>query len=317
MSYFKHPQAIVEHDNIGAGTRIWAFAHLLPGSQIGADCNICDHVFIEKGTKIGSRVTIKCGVQLWDGITIEDDVFVGPNATFTNDPFPRSKQHPRKYAQTLICQGASIGANATILPGIMIGRNAMVGAGAVVTSHVPANAIVTGNPARITGYVGLAKGKLTTQNASARLGATRDPNLKVRRVRLIRLPFITDIRGSLVVAEHAKQLPFIPKRIFLVFNVPSKDVRGEHAHKKLHQLLICVKGSCMAVVDDGRNREEILLDTPQVAVYVPPMIWSVQYKYTDDAVLLVAASDLYDPKDYIRDYEEYLKRIKRKRSADE
>src|SRR5437763_8801479 len=142
--YFKHPAAIVESNRIGARTRIWAFAHVLPGAVIGADCNICDHVFIEGDVRIGDRVTVKCGVQLWDGITLEDDVFVGPNATFTNDPFPRSRQRPTEYARTIIRAGASIGANATLLPGLTVGRNAMVGAGAVLMTDVPANAIVIG-----------------------------------------------------------------------------------------------------------------------------------------------------------------------------
>ena len=152
MSYFKHPNAIVESPHIGDRTRIWAFAHILPGAKIGEDCNICDHVFIENDVVLGDRVTVKCGVQLWDGVTVEDDVFIGPNATFTNDSFPRSKKRPENYEKTVIRRGASIGANATILRGIEIGRNAMVGAGAVVTRTVPPNAVVVGNPARIIGY---------------------------------------------------------------------------------------------------------------------------------------------------------------------
>src|SRR6266511_1641528 len=116
--YFVHPQAICETTSIGAGTRIWAFAHILPGARIGRDCNVCDHTFIENDVLIGDRVTIKCGVQLWDGLVVEDDVFIGPNATFTNDLFPRSRQYQERLPRTLIGQGASIGANATILPGI-------------------------------------------------------------------------------------------------------------------------------------------------------------------------------------------------------
>jgi acetyltransferase-like isoleucine patch superfamily enzyme len=150
---FVHPTALVESTRIGTGTRIWAFVHILPGAVIGDDCNICDHTFIENDVVIGNRVTIKCGVQLWDGLAIEDDVFVGPNATFTNDHFPRSKRRPPQFLRTLVCRGASIGANATILPGLTIGRRAMVGAGAVVTADVPPGAIVVGNPARIVGCV--------------------------------------------------------------------------------------------------------------------------------------------------------------------
>src|SRR5579885_2431228 len=145
MGNFQHAQAIVETPNVGEGTRIWAFAHVLPGAKIGRECNICDHTFIENDVVIGDRVTIKCGVQLWDGVLIEDDVFVGPNATFTNDPFPRSRIRPASFSRTLVRAGASIGANATILPGLVIERGAMVGAGAVVTRNVPPHAIVMGN----------------------------------------------------------------------------------------------------------------------------------------------------------------------------
>lgn len=152
MSASIHPQALCESSSVGDRTRVWAFAHILPGAVIGEDCNICDGVFIEGDVRVGDRVTVKCGVQLWDGVTLEDDVFVGPNATFTNDMYPRSRQHPEAYATTVVRRGASIGANATLLPGVTIGAGAMVGAGAVVTRDVPDNAVVVGNPARITGY---------------------------------------------------------------------------------------------------------------------------------------------------------------------
>lgn len=144
---FIHPAAIVEDGaRIGEGTRIWAFAHILAGAVIGKDCNICDHVFVENEIFIGDRVTVKCGVQIWDGVWLEDDVFVGPNATFTNDPFPRSKQAIQSW-KTVIQKGASIGANATILPGIVIGEHAMIGAGSVVTKDVTAYGVMAGNPA--------------------------------------------------------------------------------------------------------------------------------------------------------------------------
>lgn len=150
---FIHELAYVETESVGQGTRIWAFAHILPGAVIGEDVNICDHTFIENDVIVGNRVTIKCGVYLWDGVRLEDDVFVGPNATFTNDLFPRSKQYLSDFPKTVVKCGASIGANATILPGITIGKNAMIGAGSVVTQDVPDNAVVVGNPAKVIRFL--------------------------------------------------------------------------------------------------------------------------------------------------------------------
>jgi len=153
-AFFCHPQALVEAGvTVGTGTRIWAFVHVLTGAQIGADCNVCDHCFLEGKVIVGDRVTIKCGVSLWDGMVVENDVFIGPNACFTNDLRPRSKQYPDDYPKTLLSEGCTIGANATLLPGLTIGRWAMVGAGAVVTRNVPEYALVLGNPARRVGWV--------------------------------------------------------------------------------------------------------------------------------------------------------------------
>ena len=143
-----HSAAICESNKIGAGTRIWAFVHILPGASIGSDCNICDFVFIENRVVIGNRTTIKSGVQIWDGITIGSDVFVGPNVTFSNDKYPKSRNSSFQMLPTLLKKGCSIGANATILPGITIGENATVGAGAVVTRSVADGVTVMGNPAR-------------------------------------------------------------------------------------------------------------------------------------------------------------------------
>lgn len=134
--------------HIGEGTRIWQFVVILPGAVIGRDVNVCSHCFIENQVFVGDRVTVKCGVQLWDGVTLEDDVFVGPNVTFTNDLQPRSRNVAAKLLPTLVKKGASIGANATILPGITIGEGSMVGAGAVVIKDVPPGVTVVGNPAR-------------------------------------------------------------------------------------------------------------------------------------------------------------------------
>lgn len=147
MSPKIHDLALCESKNIGVGTTVWAFSHVLPGAKVGSNCNICENVFIENEVVIGDNVTIKNGVQIWDGITIENDVFVGPNVTFTNDKYPVSKNKNFVRLQTLIENGASIGANATILPGIKIGVNAIIGAGSVVTKDVAAGETVIGNPA--------------------------------------------------------------------------------------------------------------------------------------------------------------------------
>lgn len=148
-----HPLSDVQSQAIGENTNVWQFVVVLAKAKIGDDCNICANCFVENDVVIGNRVTVKSGVQLWDGIVVEDDVFIGPNVTFANDKYPRSKQYPDEFSKVRIKQGASIGANATILPGVSVGENAMVGAGSVVTKDVPANAVVVGNPAKIIRYL--------------------------------------------------------------------------------------------------------------------------------------------------------------------
>ncbi len=308
---FVHPSAILESSSVGAGTRVWAFAHVLPRAVIGRDCNICDHVFLENDVVVGDRVTIKCGVQLWDGVTLEDDVFVGPNATFSNDRFPRSKNHLAEYPKTLVRRGASIGANATILPGLTIGRDAMVGAGAVVTHSVPPNAVVVGNPARIIRYTSRQKPDAPASRSAiervpqlasvAGAAATGPSGVRLQRSRLVR-----DLRGTLVAREIGDDVPFAPERCFVVFDVPTKEVRGEHAHRRCQQFLVALRGQVHVLCDDGREREEFILDTPELGLYMPAMIWGTQYQYTADSVLLVLASHHYDAADYIRDYDAFL-----------
>src|SRR5438552_10117299 len=226
VGHFVHPQGICESHSVGNGTKVWAFAHVLPGAIIGQDCNICDHVFIENDVVLGDRVTVKSGVQLWDGLRVADDVFIGPNTTFSNDKFPRSKQYQASVLQTHIGRGASIGGGATILPGLRIGVRAMVGAGSVVTHDVPARAIVSGNPARIVGY---ADTKRRGQDRQRLIEPdVRDAHVmqtSVNGVTVHELTVAEDLRGTLSVGEFDRQIPFVPKRYFIVFDVPGKEVR--------------------------------------------------------------------------------------------
>lgn len=165
--HFQHPEALIDAGaSIGKGTRVWAFAHVLAGAEIGEDCNICDHCFIEGQVRVGNRVTVKCGVSLWNGLVIEDDVFIGPAAVFTNDKHPRSRHYPAEFVKTTLKEGCTIGANSTVLPGVTIGRWAMVGAGAVVTHDVPAYGLVCGNPARLRGWVCRCGQRLATESGS-------------------------------------------------------------------------------------------------------------------------------------------------------
>ena len=301
MTHFVHPQGLCETSTVGEGSRVWAFAHVLPGAMIGRDANICDHVFIENDVLVGDRVTIKSGVQLWDGIRLGDDVFVGPNVTFTNDRFPRSKQYPEAFAITDVASGASIGGGAVILPGVRIGRSAMVGAGAVVTKDVPAHAIVVGNPARIVGYANTPRDDDSAVESEADADQASSGRLTPVRV-------ASDLRGSLAAVEFSS-LPFVPQRFFTVFGVPSRDIRGQHAHRRCEQFLVCLSGSVTCLIDDGTQRRTVVLDNPSVGLHAPAMTWGAQYNYSADAVLGVFASLPYDPDDYIRDYEDFLSEL--------
>lgn len=310
--YYVHKLGCCETDCVGKGTRISAFSHVLAGARIGEDCSICDSVYIDSDVLIGNRVTIKCGVQIWDGTTAEDDVFIGPNATFATPQFVRSNDCVESFQRTTLCVGASIGANATILAGLTVGRNAVVSAGAVVTRSIPPNAIVGGNPASISGYVDSST--LSVDSAVRHIDEREQRGIEhtaVKGVTLHRLPLIKDLRGNLSVGEFEHHVPFKVKRYFLVFDVMSAETRGEHAHISCHQFLVCVKGKCSVVADDGVNRQEFELERPNVAVYLPPMVWGIQYKYSSDAVLLVFASEHYDSNDYIRDYDRFLQLLRK------
>ncbi|TAL17892.1 isomerase [bacterium] len=303
-SVFIHEKAIVEEGaQLGEGTRVWAFAHILPGAVVGAGCNICDHTFIENDVRVGDRVTVKSGVFIWDGVRIGDDVFIGPNVTFTNEKYPGRQNRPEKYVETVVEAQASVGANATILPGLTIGRKAMVGAGAVVTRNVPPYAIVVGSPACIVGWVDKEE---ETCEPEDQLSV-----MKMRpRVVQNELKTVNDKRGALVELDFEQGLPFVPKRLFYIFGVPSGVGRGGHAHKECHQFLVCLKGSVTLHTDDGSTRREYVLDKPNTGLYLPPPTWGRLTNFSADAVLMVLASHPYDAGDYIRDQLEFLEYVK-------
>jgi acetyltransferase-like isoleucine patch superfamily enzyme/dTDP-4-dehydrorhamnose 3,5-epimerase-like enzyme len=308
LDYFLHPDARCETQSVGSGTRIWAFAHVLPGARIGRECNICDGVFIENDVVLGDRVTVKCGVQLWDGVRVGDDVLIGPNATFTNDPFPRSRHYPEQFLETRIEQGASIGANATILPGLTIGRHAMVGAGAVVTHDVPPRALVVGNPARVVRYIDAERQPLP--NRLYDLEAETPPPAKalpsLADCSLVPLPTHPDAeRGTLTALQVGDQLPFQPGRIFFLEGTPPGGRRGGHAHRASDELVVSLRGAITVRLWDGREDREFRLDSSSQGLYLPPMIWIDIYDFTSDSLTLAIASHAYDPADYLYDKEAY------------
>ena len=237
---------------------------------------------------------IKSGAYLPAGVVLASGCRIGPNVAFVEG------------APIIVKRGVHIGANATILPGVTLAAHCVVRPGAVVGRSVPPGAIVEGNPAAITGYVDTQAGPAGVLHAPAAPSRSRTEALAPSGVMLHHFPVIPDLRGNLTVGEFGREIPFTPLRWFMVFGVPSREVRGEHAHHTCHQFLLCLRGSCAVVADDGRQRVEVLLDAPQRGLYLPPMTWGIQYKYSADAMLMVFASHHYDAADYIREYDEFL-----------
>ncbi len=261
-----------------------------------------EHVYVYPESQIDPGVVIDGFTQLWNGLIIKAGVRIGSGVIFLKDD--------QNSTNSYVAENVIIGAGCIIGLGVTIAQGAILEPGSVVLQNVPAHAIVGGNPAKITGYTQTDD---VAGESNVITGIADDVvNIGVNNVTLHRFKLVKDYRGDLSVGEFTKEIPFEPKRYFLVFNVPSEKTRGEHAHYECHQFLICVKGSCSVVVDDGALRREVLLDQPNLGVYLPPLTWGIQYKYSPDAVLLVFASHYYEASDYIRSYEDFLTAIKTK-----
>lgn len=240
-------------------------------------------------------VVVRSGAYVPAGVSIEPGCHIGPNAAFVDGK------------PTVLRRGVQVGANATIHAGVTLAAGAVVRPGAVVTRSVPRGAIVEGNPAQIVGYVPGTQGAVPTPLPFAGRDGGPVEALPVRGVTIHRFPVVPDLRGNLTVGEFQRQVPFEPQRWFVVYDVPAAAVRGEHAHKSCHEFLVCLRGSCAVVCDDGRERVEVVLDAPNRGLHLPPLTWRYQHRYSADAVLLVFASHLYDTGDYYFDYDEFLR----------
>jgi len=297
----RRPGLAVDAVARGRLPRIGAQSCVRAGAVLGAEVEIGEHVLIDDGVVVGSRVRILDGAKLYAGSEVADDVAIDANAVIASG-LPVLFDRCGPPCATRIGQGVRVGANAVVLAGMMIGDRAQVGAGAVVNADVPRDAIVAGNPARIVGYVDTP---ITRPNPLAESSSSTKQALRVRGASLVVIPQVNDLRGQTTFAEFGKELPFVAERFFFVTDVPGREVRGEHAHKTLHEFLVCLKGAMSVMLDDGTAREEIRLESPTLGLHVPPQVWRVVYKYTPDALLLSLCSHPYDPGDYIRDYTEF------------
>jgi len=283
-------------------------AKIYDGATVESGATLGDFVAVHPGGVVLSGATIEGGTHIWPGITIERGARLGPGVQFERaDPSSVSAS-----ANVTVGTGCNVGAGAVIHSGVQVGVGAMVSPAAVVAQNVPPYAIVSGSPARVTGYVQNSVSAIPAREWSPSIDFPEKEDsvrIGVGNVTLHRLRMVRDPRGDLSAGEFQKSIPFLPKRYFLVFNVPSEKARGEHAHIQCHQFLICVKGSCSVVVDDGLRRCEVSLTSPDMGIHLPPLTWATQYKYSSDAVLLVFASDYYAADDYIRDYGDFVARV--------
>ena len=271
MSYKQHESALVENSIVGDGSAVGMGSILRNGVRTGEGCLIGDYVVLEGPVEIADGVKIETHSYLRGPVTVKRSVVVG--------------------------------AHATVIGPAVIAEFAVVEPGSVVNKNVPAHAVVSGNPARIVRYQNAVAGASSLPHTPPINGVAKT---KVPGVTLHQLPLFEDLRGNLSFGEVERHIPFPVRRYFLTFDVASEEARGEHAHRTLSQFLICVHGRVHIVADNGKELEEFILDRPNTAVAISPMIWSVQYRFSQGAVLLVLCSDFYDPGDYIRDYAQFL-----------
>ena len=256
MSPFVDASASFEGDSIGAGSRVLAYARVAPGVAIGRKCTIHDHAVLVGSVVVEDDVAVESGAQLLGCVRVEQGVAVGAGAVIGGGSKSGENADPQSI-ETVVRRFASIGVNATILPGVVIGRRAVVEPGSVVTQSVPANAVVGGNPATIVAYVDAAptidpQEVVLPSSFGAEVSQTKVPG-----VTLHRLTWARDLRGSLIATEF-ESLPFTPRRLFSVYGVPSESVRGAHAHRTCSQFLICTAGSVSSLVDDGSDRKSVV-----------------------------------------------------------
>jgi acetyltransferase-like isoleucine patch superfamily enzyme/dTDP-4-dehydrorhamnose 3,5-epimerase-like enzyme len=303
-----HNSAICDSGPASGAFEVGAFSRIEAGAQIGNNCVIEDHVTIETGAVLGHGCVIARGAYVSGQSVLEDNVYIGPHAVLTNRRFPRATVQPGETVEPIrIEQSCSVGAGAVILPGLRLGRSSMVGAGAVVTLNVPPYAVVVGNPGRIVGYDRHAGVHMTSRKPDPQVPPQHAAGDTIEGVRLFRLRSYRDARGSLIPVELDRDLPFRPARVFLVYGAADTRIRGEHAHRECHQVLVCLHGSVNVFTDNGIARHEFTLQSPDEALWLKPGIWASQHHFSPDARLLVYASHPYSDADYVRDYETFLK----------
>lgn len=259
---------------------------------------IAETAVIGESVELADDAIVGPGAVLLGPTTVAPGCVVGPGAVL--DPGADSLQ-----SGLALEPGVVVGSGVVVSGAVTIGRGAQLAPGTVVTRDVPPYAVVAGNPAQITGYAVVAD-ESATVHTDHRAGARPSvDSTRVLGVTVHHLPRILDLRGNLTVGEFGRTVPFEAKRYFMVFGVPNEEIRGEHAHRTCKQFLVCARGSLAVVADDGERREEFILDDAATGLYLPPLTWGVQYKYSADAVLLVFASEFYDSNEYIRDYAEF------------